>query len=63
MKPPSLELFTGTDRERETARQIAEAAQLTARLRTSKADISTAAGDLERNSPLFMGTGDNPILF
>jgi hypothetical protein len=59
----SLELFTGTIGERETARQLAEAEALTEMLRTPKADISKRAGRLERESPLFHGKGDNPCLF
>ena len=49
--------------DRETARQLAEAEELTARMRTPKADVSAKAGRMERESPLFFGTGENPILF
>lgn len=59
----SLELFTDAHREREAARQVAEAEELTARMRTVKADISRAAGEMEREAPLFYGTGENPSLF
>lgn len=41
----------------------AQAARLSELLRTPKADISAKAGEMERNSPLFHGTGDNPGLF
>lgn len=37
--------------------------ELTARMREPKADISKRSGELERKSPLFFGTGDNPSLF
>jgi hypothetical protein len=40
-----------------------EAEELTARMRTPKADVSAKAGRMERESPLFFGTGENPILF
>jgi hypothetical protein len=36
---------------------------LTAALLEPKADISSKAGEMERNAPLFHGTGDNPTLF
>jgi hypothetical protein len=36
---------------------------MTEMMRTRKADISQAAGRMERESPLFMGKGDNPCLF
>lgn len=37
--------------------------ELTAKLLEPKADISKTAGKIERDSPLFYGTGDNPLLF
>lgn len=36
--------------------------QLTAKMREPK-DVSRKAGEMERESPLFFGTGDNPSLF
>ena len=36
---------------------------LTARMLEPKGDVSRTAGELERRSPLFFGTGDNPGLF
>ena len=51
------------DTDRAAARQLAEAEELTAILRTPKADISAKAGQIERESPLFFGTGANPTLF
>jgi len=51
------------DADRATARQLAEAEELTAAMRTPKADISAKAGRIERESPLFFGTGANPTLF
>jgi len=59
----NLELFTDADREREQARQAQGAVDLAAKMRTAKADVSEAAGIMERESPLFFGTGVNPALF
>ena len=52
-----------TDADRETARQLQQAEDLTAVMRTPKADISAQARKLEQDSPLFFGTGANPSLF
>lgn len=49
--------------DRAEARGIAEGQELTAELLKPKADISSKAGRLERESPLFFGTGENPGLF
>jgi len=51
------------DREREAARQAQEALDLAATMRTVKADVSKAVGIMERESPLFYGSGSNPVLF
>lgn len=37
--------------------------ELAARMRELGANISGKAGEMERKSPLFYGTGDNPSLF
>lgn len=58
-----LKLFEGSDAERETARAKREAETLTDIMRTPKADVSGKAGRMERESPLFFGTGSNPGLF
>jgi hypothetical protein len=52
-----------SDTDRETARQLQQAADLTAAMRQPRASISAKAGKMERYAPLFFGTGDNPILF
>jgi hypothetical protein len=52
-----------TDQDREAARQAQQAQDLTAELRRPLRDISAKAGEMERRSPLFHGTGDNPTLF
>ena len=57
------ELFTGADLAREEARALAHAEELSAELKRPLKDISTASGILERESPLFFGTGNNPTLF
>ena len=59
----SLELFSDADREREAARQLAEAEELTAILHSAKENISAKSGRMEREAPLFYGTGANPTLF
>jgi hypothetical protein len=59
----NLELFNDCDRAREAARLATEAEELTAKMRTPLKDISHATGILERESPLFYGTGSNPVLF
>jgi len=50
------------DREAEEARQQGEAAELTARLLEPRPTIDEKVGKMERESPLFDGTGDNPTL-
>jgi hypothetical protein len=59
----SRELWSDVDKEREAARLRAQAERMSQTLRTPKANISEAAGRIERDSPLFFGTGDNPPLF
>jgi hypothetical protein len=49
--------------EREQARGFMERMELEERMRTVKTDISAKAGEMERNAPLFFGSGDNPALF
>ena len=51
------------DREATEARQAQEAAELTARLVEARPSIDRAAGEMERNGPLFHGKGSNPTLF
>ena len=40
-----------------------KAEELTAAMLEPLGDVSHAAGEMERRSPLFFGTGDNPSLF
>lgn len=59
----NLELFTDSDRERQQALDLAKAERMTAEMRQPLNDVSRATGILERESPLFYGTGANPALF
>jgi hypothetical protein len=49
--------------EQAEAAALAQGEELTRILRTPIANISDDAGEMERNSPLFFGKGDNPTLF
>ena len=51
------------DAERRQAEAIQQAQDLTALMYQPGRNISAKAGEIERNSPLFYGTGDNPTLF
>jgi GGDEF domain-containing protein len=51
------------DRQRADAEAAEQGKLLTEAMRQPKGDISQAAGEMERDSPLFFGTGDNPTLF
>jgi hypothetical protein len=59
----SYELWSDIDRERIAARELAEAEEMTEKMRSPLKDVSTAAGIIERESPLFFGSGDNLSLF
>jgi hypothetical protein len=61
----SLSFFgmENADRERANAQAAAEGELLTKELNSPSGSVSKDAGDMERNSPLFSGTGDNPTLF
>ncbi len=63
---PPIEALPGmetVDTERQAARGIAEAEELSAQFKRPLGNVSAKAGDMERNAPLFFGHGDNPILF
>lgn len=49
--------------DRKEARAITEGEELTIEMKQPGRDISKRSGKLERDSPLFHGTGDNPGLF
>jgi hypothetical protein len=55
----SAELFE----ERMEAERTQTRKELEAEMRKPLRDISNAAGEMERKSPLFYGHGDNPTLF
>ena len=57
---PGFETVTA---ERDDARGISQAEELTAIMRSSRGTISGKAGRMEREAPLFFGTGSNPLLF
>jgi hypothetical protein len=59
----TLQGMDSTDADREAARQVQQAQDLTAELRRPLADVSAKAGKMEREAPLFFGTGTNPTLF
>jgi len=66
VRPEDSLTFAGLetcDEDREKALGIAQADELTARLRSTRGDISGKAGRMERESPLFFGTGANPLLW
>lgn len=66
IRPEDSLTFSGLescDREREASRLQAQAEELTAEMRRPLADVSRMAGRMERESPLFHGTGSNPTLF
>ena len=49
--------------ERETAKGLAQTAELSAELLRPLGNVSKKAGRMEREAPLFFGTGENPLLF
>ena len=65
MKDEAEVSLPGFDLEYERVAALAQSQgeELTERLRSPKADVSAKAGEMERNAPLFYGTGDNPTLF
>jgi hypothetical protein len=56
-------LFEGTEEERENRRAEVQREEMETRLRSVRGDISGKVGEMERNSPLFYGSGSNPVLF
>jgi hypothetical protein len=66
VRPEDSLTFAGLetcDTDRQIALGVAQAEELTARLRSTRGDISAKAGRMERESPLFFGTGDSPLLW
>lgn len=67
-RPKPVQSHTFAGMETAVAEQLHAAAvqageDLTAQMLEPLADISARAGEMERKSPLFFGTGDNPGLF
>jgi hypothetical protein len=63
--PPSMALpgMEDADAERERVSAEEEGKQLSEQMRMPLKDISKNAGRMERDSPLFFGKGDQPLLF
>jgi hypothetical protein len=51
------------EREREESKAMMQRLELEEQMRRPLGDVSRKAGEIERNSPLFFGSGDNPGLF
>ena len=65
-KPVASHTFSGMEaavRLHQAGAAELEAEELTAKMREPLGNIDSRAGDIERNSPLFFGQGDNPSLF
>lgn len=65
-KPPPSMMLPGFEEDVDAQKRSEEeeqARRLSEQMHSAKGDISRAAGEMERNSPLFRGTGDNPLLF
>ena len=66
VRPEDSLTFAGLetcDTDRQIALGVAQAEELTALLRSRQGDISGTSGRMERESPLFFGTGANPSLW
>ena len=66
VRPEDSLTFSGLetcDEDRAKAAALSLADELTARLRSPGRDISDRSGRMERESPLFFGTGENPLLW
>jgi hypothetical protein len=66
VRPEDSLTFAGLetcDEDRAKAAALSMREEMETRLRSTRGDISAKAGRMERESPLFFGTGDNPGLF
>lgn len=64
--PIHIMTFAGMEtavEEQSKAAMIYTAEELTKRLLEPRQSIDKKSGEMERNAPLFHGTGDNPSLF
>jgi hypothetical protein len=65
-RPVESHTFAGMEtavEEQSKAAALYTAEELTKRLLEDRQSIDRAAGEMERNAPLFFGQGDNPSLF
>ena len=65
-RPVASHTFAGMEavvEQQATAAALYSAEELSARMLEPLANVSRKAGDMERNAPLFHGTGSNPTLF
>ena len=65
-RPVESHTFVGMEavvEQQATAAALYSAEELSARMLEPLTNISRKAGDMERNAPLFHGTGSNPTLF
>jgi cytochrome c biogenesis protein ResB len=58
-----FEVMGNVAQDRAEARAEAEGQELTERMQQPGRSVSAKAGRMERESPLFFGTGENPGLF
>lgn len=58
-----LPMMETAEREREESKAMMQRLELEEQMRRPLGDVSRKAGEIERNSPLFFGSGDNPGLF
>jgi hypothetical protein len=66
VRPEDSLTFAGLetcDEDREKALVLSMREEMETRLRSTRGDISSKAGRMERESPLFYGTGANPLLW
>ena len=66
VRPEDSLTFAGLetcDEDRAKAAALSMREEMETRLRSTRGDISAKAGRMERESPLFFGTGDNPLLW
>ncbi len=66
VRPEDSLTFAGLetcDEDRAKAAALSMREEMETRLRSTRGDISSKAGRMERESPLFFGTGDSPLLW
>jgi hypothetical protein len=66
VRPEDSLTFAGLetcDEDRAKAAALSMREEMETRLRSTRGDISAKAGRMERESPLFFGTGDSPLLW